>query len=222
LPNVFFILFFTFAFLLVLFWLLLFEEYICNCGPYILQGTPESTLGEFLVWRVDRLTEWSIKAMCYAVSDVEGKCDKALSLTVYQPPTAVSITYVNHTGPLFESSHYSLQCTVQDVAPLEKVILTFYKGLTMLSQIKFNHTRQKTPVNESITQSIVPRKEDNGTQYWCEAKLELGPEGPQQPLVVASQKLTLLVGQHTRDDRKNDQSIVPVQCVEHLEFSKNM
>uniref|UniRef100_A0A3P9HIY1 Ig-like domain-containing protein n=1 Tax=Oryzias latipes TaxID=8090 RepID=A0A3P9HIY1_ORYLA len=159
-------------------------------------GTPESTLDEFLVWRVDRLTEWSIKAMCYAVFDVAGKCDKALSLTVYQPPTAVSITYVNHTGPLFEGRHYSLQCTVQDVAPLEKVIVTFYKGLTMLSQIKFNHTRQKTPVNESITQSIVPGKEDNGTQCWCEAKLELGPEGPQQPLVVTSQKLTLLVLSH--------------------------
>lgn len=60
------------------------EEYISNCGPYILQGTPESTLDEFLVWRVDRLTEWSIKAMCYAVFDVAGKCDKALSLTVYR------------------------------------------------------------------------------------------------------------------------------------------
>ncbi|XP_024115056.1 intercellular adhesion molecule 3 [Oryzias melastigma] len=159
-------------------------------------GSPETTLSEFLVWRVDRLTEWSIDPMCYVMSDVGGKCDVALSLTVYQPPTAVSITYVNHTGPLLEGGSYSLQCTVQDVAPLEKVVVIFYEGQTALSQIKFNDTRQKTPANKSITQSIVPCREDNGTEYWCEARLDLGPEGPQQPLVVTSQKLTLLVLSH--------------------------
>ncbi|RVE75884.1 hypothetical protein OJAV_G00003410 [Oryzias javanicus] len=94
----------------------------------------------------------------WAVPVVE-HCHMALSLTVYQPPTAVSITFVNHTGPLLEGGSYSLQCTVQDVAPLEKVV-------------------------------------DNGTEYWCEARLDLGPEGPQQPLVVTSQKLTLLVLSH--------------------------
>uniref|UniRef100_A0A4W6CJT5 Ig-like domain-containing protein n=1 Tax=Lates calcarifer TaxID=8187 RepID=A0A4W6CJT5_LATCA len=95
-----------------------------------------------------------------------------------EPPDNVSISFRDHSGPLLEGHQYTLQCEVHNVAPVENLIVTFYRGQTAL-------------VTEIFTLNINTRKEDDGVQYWCEARL--GPEGPQPPLVVMSEKFSATV-----------------------------
>ncbi|XP_078131617.1 vascular cell adhesion protein 1-like [Sander vitreus] len=155
-------------------------------------GAPTLSMDLFVVWSVDRMTEWNEKPMCYALSEQGGQCHINLPLTVYKPPDNVSISFVNHPGPMMEGHQYTLQCTVQDVAPVENLIVTFYRGQTALGQLQSNNT-EKEPVTEIFSLNITPSKEDDGVQYWCEAKLELGPAGIKHPPMVRSEKLTATV-----------------------------
>ncbi|XP_063331229.1 intercellular adhesion molecule 1-like [Pelmatolapia mariae] len=144
-------------------------------------------------WTVDSLTEWGLSLQCYHTYNAGDQCTSVLNLTLYQSPESVSISFVNHTGMMFENQQYTLQCSVQNVAPVQSLTVTFYRGNTALGHLQSNHSEEKKPVNETFTLNITPSREDDGAQYWCEAKLELGPAGPQRPPVVTSEKLPAIV-----------------------------
>ncbi|XP_026027439.1 uncharacterized protein LOC113024509 [Astatotilapia calliptera] len=145
-----------------------------------------------MFWTVDRLTEWGISLQCYYTIDAGVQCTTVLNPTLYQPPESVSISFVNHTEMMFENQQYTLQCSVQNVAPVQSLTMTFYRGNTALGHLQ-SDSEHKKPVNKTFTLNITPRREDDGAQYWCEAKLELGPAGPQRPPVVTSEKLNATV-----------------------------
>uniref|UniRef100_A0A3Q2DZI5 Intercellular adhesion molecule 1-like n=2 Tax=Cyprinodon variegatus TaxID=28743 RepID=A0A3Q2DZI5_CYPVA len=147
--------------------------------------------GTIVNWTVGRLTAWDSEPKCYYTDKNDKQCCSRLSLTVYQPPKSVSIS-LNQSGPLTEHTEYILQCSVQEVAPIEKLVVTFYKGNTQLGSMRGDST-QKPPVNKLFTLSFNTSKEHNGAQFWCDAKLELGPEGPQPPPAVKSNNLTATV-----------------------------
>ncbi|XP_067354035.1 uncharacterized protein [Channa argus] len=152
-------------------------------------GNPGYTYEHFLVWSVNKTTEWNIKAVCFSLLETTGQCQRNLSVVVYKPPDRVLLSLGNHTGPMLEGHQYTLQCAVHGVAPAENLIVTFYREQTILGQLRSN-TTTKEPVTEIFSLDITPSKDDDTLQYWCEAKLELGPEGPQHPPVVKSQKVT--------------------------------
>ncbi|XP_047434311.1 immunoglobulin superfamily member 10-like [Mugil cephalus] len=148
--------------------------------------------GTTLVWTVDRITEWDSTVTCY-YSTADKQCCTDLDVTVYQAPEHVSISFVHHTGPMVEGHQYQLQCTVENVAPAKHLVVTFYRGETVLDQLQSESSERYKPVNETFTLNINASKEDNGAQFRCEAKLELGPEGPQPPPVVKSENITATV-----------------------------
>ncbi|XP_067441379.1 vascular cell adhesion protein 1-like isoform X2 [Thunnus thynnus] len=148
--------------------------------------------GTTISWDIDRVTEWDISLMCYYTGDDNNQCCSTLPVTVYQPPKNVSFSFLNHSGPMTAGHPYTLQCHVQEVAPVGNLNVIFYRGQTELGRLQSKNT-EKTPVTETFTLDITPSKEDDGGQYWCEAKLDLGPEGPQPPPVVESGKLTATV-----------------------------
>uniref|UniRef100_A0A3Q3WIV7 Ig-like domain-containing protein n=1 Tax=Mola mola TaxID=94237 RepID=A0A3Q3WIV7_MOLML len=163
-------------------------------GWEVLLGSPAASTNRFLVWSVDRMTKWSIKPVCFALLEQGDPCQINLPVTVYKPPDNVSIDFVNHTGPMLEGHPYTLQCIVHDVAPVKNLMVTFYRGQTRLDTLQSNkNTERSEPVTEIFTLNITPSKDDDGVQYWCQAKLELGPDGPLPPPVVMSQNFTATV-----------------------------
>lgn len=44
---------------------------------------PDATTEQFLVWNVERMTEWDIKLTCFALSDQWGQCYLKLPVLVY-------------------------------------------------------------------------------------------------------------------------------------------
>ncbi|XP_037327999.2 vascular cell adhesion protein 1-like [Pungitius pungitius] len=149
-------------------------------------------IGSTIVWTVDALTEWSPSSLCYYSNDAGQQCCTYLPVTVYKPPQKVSIS-VNHRGPMMEGHQYTLQCTVEDVAPVKNLSVTFYRGQTALGQPQSINSTEEKPVTQNFTLHINPGREADGAEFWCEAKLELGPEGPKLPPVEKSQKITATV-----------------------------
>uniref|UniRef100_A0A3B3VB78 Ig-like domain-containing protein n=1 Tax=Poecilia latipinna TaxID=48699 RepID=A0A3B3VB78_9TELE len=135
-------------------------------------GTPDIN-GTKVTWTVDRMTEWELTP------------NKLINV-------AKHFRDLNPSEPLTEGSKVTLQCDVLNVAPVANLTVTFYRGQTPLDEVKSNDITEK-PVSETFSLSYNTRKEDDGVQFWCEAKLELGAEGPQPPLVVKSEEVNATV-----------------------------
>uniref|UniRef100_A0AAY5F6L0 Ig-like domain-containing protein n=1 Tax=Electrophorus electricus TaxID=8005 RepID=A0AAY5F6L0_ELEEL len=146
------------------------------------QGAVDPQEGvQLITWNVPRLEEWDIKPLCYINIKNQTKPDKRhLPVIVYKTPDNVSISIVNHTGPVTEGTQYELQCDVQNVAPVHRLTVKWYKGQTLLTDTFFNDPT-KTPVNRFATLQISPSRADDAADYWCEAELRLGPAAPQPP-----------------------------------------
>ncbi|XP_020516532.2 vascular cell adhesion protein 1-like [Labrus bergylta] len=155
--------------------------------------------GTTISWNIDSFTDWTASLQCYYnnaaenVSDPDVQCCTILPLTVYKPPDKVSISFANHTGPLIEAHPYTLQCTVHNVAPVEKVMAIFYRGHSVVGQVQVKNSYGGKPMTQSYTLDVTPHKGEDGAAYWCAAELVLGPEGPQPPPVVISQNMTTTV-----------------------------
>uniref|UniRef100_UPI0037E994EB vascular cell adhesion protein 1-like n=1 Tax=Semicossyphus pulcher TaxID=241346 RepID=UPI0037E994EB len=153
----------------------------------------KETNGTNISWTVDRLTAWELSLLCYHNNASDYQCCTYLPVTLYKPPDNVSISFENHSGPMKEGRLYTLKCTVLDVAPVESLTVILYRGDIIQATEKFWDFTEKKPRTVDYTFDIIPQMEEDGAEYWCAAELELGPEGPQPPPVVRSQKVPTTV-----------------------------
>ncbi|CAB1454994.1 unnamed protein product [Pleuronectes platessa] len=167
----------------------------CPDGIFDLEKSVGSNVknGSTITWTVAKMTEWKTTPKCFYTTTDNIQCCTPLNITLYKTPDLVSVSFLNHSGPLFESRNYTLQCEVQNVAPIRSVHVTFFRGQTELGQKLSLSKPQEKPVTEVFSLGISTTKEDDGAQYWCQVKLELGPDGPQPPPMVASKNVTATV-----------------------------
>uniref|UniRef100_A0A665UH77 Si:ch211-66e2.5 n=1 Tax=Echeneis naucrates TaxID=173247 RepID=A0A665UH77_ECHNA len=145
-------------------------------------------------WKVDSLIDWIEEPICYGVFfTAPRQCEEKLNLVLYKTPDSVSIKPVNHTGPMVEGKEYQLLCEVQNIAPVQYLVLRWYRGQMEVYNHSFSDLTSSSPVQVSSILVITPTKVENGAQYRCVAELELGPEGPQPPLTVTSEPLNASV-----------------------------
>ncbi|MED6289951.1 hypothetical protein CHARACLAT_008181 [Characodon lateralis] len=123
--------------------------------------------------------EWNTKPQCYVVFSNDAQITKNLPITVYKMPKKVSmpkpISPMKATGP-----GYVLHCDVEDVAPANRLIITWYKGNEMIyEQNREGHN--PLPVNESLQTTVNVVAEDHGKEVWCEARLNFSPAKQSPP-----------------------------------------
>ncbi|KAJ8251327.1 hypothetical protein GJAV_G00220140 [Gymnothorax javanicus] len=145
-------------------------------------------------WGVDSLKDWIEEPICYGVFfTAPRQCEEKLNLVLYKIPDSVSISAVNHTGPLTAEQQYELQCEVQNIAPVQYLTLRWYRGQTEVYNHSFSDLTPDTPVQVSSTLLVTPTSADDGVQYSCVAELDLGPEGPQPPPSIKAEPLNITV-----------------------------
>lgn len=99
-----------------------------------------------------------------------------------ETPDSVSMSEPSQTGPLVEGENYRMQCDIVNVAPVRNLSVHWHKGNEVFYTETFNES-SVYPVNKSSVLDLTAHRDDNGTQIWCEAKLNFWPTGPNVPSI---------------------------------------
>ena len=76
---------------------------------------------------------------------------------------------------MVEGAEYTLDCHVNNVAPVQKLTVIWYRDNEKFSTETFNENTV-TPVNVSSSLRVTADRHRNGELFRCEAELHLGPE----------------------------------------------
>ncbi|XP_030278871.1 hemicentin-1-like [Sparus aurata] len=162
-----------------------------NFGLEIPVGT-QKRHGTLISLTVDHLKEWGLSPLCFYTAEAGHQCCSSLPITLYKLPDNVGLNIKGNSWVMSEGQNIILKCSVQNVAPVENLRVTFYSGQRQLGQKQSNKKGQK-PESDMFELNFSPTKEDDGGQFWCEAELLLGPDGPQPPPVVKSRNFPATV-----------------------------
>lgn len=146
------------------------------------------------------LSDYNMTAQCRIKLNESHECSKDLEITVYNNPEVVSsIKRVSAEG---EVTRYDLQCDVFKVAPVQNLVVRWYKNNEIAKTSLFNSTT-KTPGDETVTLPVNISRSDHVVQLRCEAQLDFGPRGEQLPVVSQ----TLNISAQYAPEMKPDNSL---------------
>uniref|UniRef100_A0A669EDJ5 Ig-like domain-containing protein n=1 Tax=Oreochromis niloticus TaxID=8128 RepID=A0A669EDJ5_ORENI len=144
-----------------------------------------------VTWRVEKLEEWAPSPFCYVTLNNGSQIIVRPVITVYKTPDFVSVSDMGR-GPMVEGREYDLKCDVINVAPVQNLTVTWYRGNETVKTETFNDSTM-TPVNAFSTLRISTQRDYNGLTFRCEAELHLGPKGPKFLPNVTSPPYTAVV-----------------------------
>uniref|UniRef100_A0A3B5BMY4 Hemicentin-1-like n=1 Tax=Stegastes partitus TaxID=144197 RepID=A0A3B5BMY4_9TELE len=147
------------------------------------------------------LSDWNVGAECKIKLNDSHECSKELEITVYKNPEVISSVKFVQATP--EETRYELKCDVVNVAPVQNLTVRFYKNDQLNGTSSFNDTT-KTPVNETsvLTFNISTGREE--VRIRCEAQLDLGPGGPQLPVISKTYNVSPTFASLDAPELKND------------------
>ncbi|XP_059204640.1 vascular cell adhesion protein 1-like [Centropristis striata] len=123
--------------------------------------------------KIKSVKDWNIAPICF-MNFLDGtQCTEPLPVTVYKTPDTVSM-WTNHKGLMVEGVKYEMHCDIVNVAPAKNLSVLWYKGNQIVSTHTFSES-ELSPVNKSHVYRLIPRRGDNGSPIWCEAKLHFRP-----------------------------------------------
>lgn len=93
-------------------------------------------------------------------------------------PENISInSSADPSGVMTELETYNITCAVNNVAPVQNLTITLYMGDTVLANSIYND--KVGPTNHYLNFLFKPTRKENKVKLYCNASLDLGPEGPQ-------------------------------------------
>ncbi|XP_058510558.1 hemicentin-2-like [Solea solea] len=125
-------------------------------------------------WKMEKVEDWNIKPECQVSLTSGHVCSATPAITVYKTPDVVSLS-ANADGLMVEDTVNLLTCHIVNVAPVQNLTVTLYRGNKTVSTRGFNST-MATPANVSTDFSLIPVRDDDGAQYRCSAELHLGQQ----------------------------------------------
>ncbi|KAM8723919.1 hemicentin-2 isoform 2-T2 [Acanthopagrus schlegelii] len=127
-----------------------------------------------LTWTVEKVDEWDIKPQCYMTRRNGKQCFMTPDITVYKTPDTVTLSGVD--GALMvEGREYTLDCHINNVAPVQNLTVIWYRDNEKLSTETFDENTV-TPVTKTSSLRVTADRHHNGALFRCEAELHLGPE----------------------------------------------
>uniref|UniRef100_A0A3Q2NPJ2 Ig-like domain-containing protein n=1 Tax=Fundulus heteroclitus TaxID=8078 RepID=A0A3Q2NPJ2_FUNHE len=130
--------------------------------------------------KIDEVKDWLTTPQCYVWVDGVQRIER-LPITIYKMPKKVSMP--KPRSPMYTTGGSELlQCDVEDVAPADRLVISWYKGNKMIVN-RTSEDKSKVPVNESLQASIEVDAADDGAKVWCEATLNLPGQSP-APIIL--------------------------------------
>ncbi|XP_075941893.1 intercellular adhesion molecule 1 [Anarhichas minor] len=151
-------------------------------GMYWRVGDREFPVQNMALWSFN-LTDWNVTAECILKLNDTHNCSKDLNITVYKNPEGVSV-FPTMYEPAVEGREHVLQCDVVNVAPVQHLTVTWYRGNETIRTDYSTH-KTKRLVSESFTLAANFSRGKSGTQVRCEAQLDFGRHGS-QPAVISN------------------------------------
>ncbi|KAM9346625.1 hemicentin-2-like [Symphorus nematophorus] len=155
-------------------------------------------------WSVNTHEDWNESPVCTATFKGIGRCHKRLDFTLYKMPDSVSIRRLDNLDSVMEETQFQLQCDITNVAPVQKLAVRWYReneayqprinGSVRVSGCRSDTDCPiRTPVNVLSTINVTLGRQNNGTEFRCEAHLDLGSERLQLPPSITSDPLNITV-----------------------------